>query len=271
MAKRENGAGSGGGAMTVAETLPKGRKGLTQALKTAEEKAGPGGKAFGRSIPAADKGDKSGKMKIDVASLTVQPSRMTVTVVGTETLIVHNFGAKAIKQILDKQIGKAKPGPRALKDPFNDFRESLYIIDEKKVPKTKLEPGQAWKYVPDTFGFPASGFKKAMVSACSMVEGVKKTWIRGLVHIHGNYLPIMYKSLVMRQDTVRVGPFGKKSADIRFRGEFHDWKIEMQISYNRSAISPEQIAMLLNNAGFSVGVGEWRPEKDGSHGTFAIA
>lgn len=265
MAKRD---GSNGATGLIEAPVVKGRKGLTDALKLAEQKAAPGGKAFGRSIPAPEKG---GKMKIDVTSLTVQPSRMTLTVVGTETLIVHNFGAKAIAQILGKQTGKAKPGPRALKDPFNDFRESLYIINEKKVPKNRLEPGQAWKYVPDTFGFPASGFKKAMVSACSMVEGVKKTWIRGLVHIHGNYLPITYKSLVMRQDTVRVGPFGKKSADIRFRGEFHDWSIEMQISYNRSAISPEQIAMLLNNAGFSVGVGEWRPEKDGSHGTFAIA
>lgn len=264
MAKRENGSGGGS---AVAEAPAKGRKGLTDALKQAEEKAAPGGKVFGRSIPA----EKPGKMKVDVTQLMIQPAKMTIWIAGLTPLLVHNFGAKAIKQILDKQTGKAKPGPRALKDPFVDFRESLYIINEKKVPKNRLEPGQAWKFCPDTFGFPASGFKKAMVSACSMVEGVKKTWIRGLVHIHGNYLPITYKSLVMRQDTVRVGPFGKKSADIRFRGEFHDWSIEMQISYNRSAISPEQIAMLLNNAGFSVGVGEWRPEKDGSHGTFAIS
>jgi hypothetical protein len=260
MAKRDNGSGD----TAVAEAPVKGRKGLKEALLDAEQKATKGGKAFGRSIP------EKTPMKIDATKLTIQPAKMTVWITGLTPLLVHNFGAKAIKQILDKQIGKAKPGPRALKDPFSDFRESLYIINEKKVPKTKLEPGQAWKYVPDTFGFPASGFKKAMVSACSMVEGVKKTWIRGLVHIHGNWLPITYKSLVMRQDTVRVGPFGKKSADIRFRGEFHDWRIKLEISYNRSAISPEQIGMLINNAGFSVGVGEWRPEKDGSHGTFAI-
>jgi hypothetical protein len=103
------------------------------------------------------------------------------------------------------------------------------------------------------------------------VDGIPKTWVRGLVHIHGDLLPIEYKNLVMKQDTVRVGPFGKRSADIRFRGEFHDWQIKLKISYNKNAISPEQIAMLINNAGFSVGVGEWRPEKDGSHGTFGIA
>jgi hypothetical protein len=266
MAKR-NGAVNGG--VAEAEAPARGRKGLSMALKQAEENMVEGSRKFGRRLPDTQKPGKA-PMKIDVAKLMIVPARMTVTIQGTETLIVHNFGAKAVKQILDKQTGKAKPGPRALKDPFSDFKESLYIINEKKVPKTRLEPDQAWKYVPDTFGFPASGFKKAMVSACSMVEGVKKTWIRGLVHIHGNYLPIRYKKLVMRQDTVRVGPFGKKSADIRFRGEFHDWEIDLEISYNRSAISPEQIAMLLNNAGFSVGVGEWRPEKDGSHGTFAI-
>lgn len=259
------GSGNGSSAATVPAPVSKsGRRQLTEALDQAAENAVPGGKKFGRSIP------EKTPMKIDVSKLTIQPSKMTVTIKGLTPLLVHNFGAKAIRQILDKQTGKAKAGPRALKDPFADFRESLYVINEKRVPKKRLDVGQSWPFVKDTFGFPASGFKKAMVSACSMVEGVKKTWIRGLVHVHGNLVPIKYKELIMRQDTVRVGPFGKKSADIRFRGEFHDWSVDLEVSYNRSAISPEQIAMLINNAGFSVGVGEWRPEKDGSHGTFAI-
>lgn len=215
------------------------------------------------------RGTKKGSLKsIDATTLMVQPAILEVTISGITPLLVHNFGAKAIKQILDKQTGAPKTA-RAKKDPFVEFRESLYVIDEKKVPKTRLETGGSWKYIPDTFGFPASGFKKAMVTACSFVEAIPKTRVRGLVHIHGDLLPIKYGKLVMRMDTVRIGGFNKV-ADIRFRGEFHDWSIKLRISYNKNAITAEQIAMLINNAGFSVGVGEWRPEKDGSHGTFSI-
>lgn len=220
--------------------------------------------------PAKAPRAKKGSIKeIDASSLMVQPAIMEVEVSGITPLLVHNFGAKAIKQILDKQIGAPKTA-RPKKDPFQEFMESLYVIDSKRVPKGRLEIGQSWKYVPDTFGFPASGFKKAMVTACSFVEAIPKTRVRGLVHIHGDLLPIKYSKLVNRQDTVRIGNFGSKTADIRFRGEFHDWSIKLRISYNKNAITPAQIAMLINNAGFSVGVGEWRPEKDGSHGTFAI-
>lgn len=228
--------------------------------------------ALKNAMETTTKGGRSPKAKmkeIDASSFMVKPAIMEVKVVGLTPLLVHNFGAKAIKQILDKQTGEAKT-MREKKDPFKEFVESLYIINPKRVPKTKLSTGEHWGYCADTFGFPASGFKKAMVTACSFVDGIPKTRVRGLIHIHGNVLPIKYEKLVMRQDTVRVGPFGRKVADIRFRGEFHEWSVVLRIQYNKNAITPAQIGMLINNAGFSVGVGEWRPEKDGSAGTFAI-
>lgn len=208
--------------------------------------------------------------EIDASQFMVKPTIMEVTLEGLTPLLVHNFGAKAIREILEKQMGKAKP-KRDHKDPFQDFIESLYIIDQDKVPKEPLEPGGHWKYFPDTFGFPANAFKKAMVNACSFVEGIPKTRIRGVVHVHGDILPLKYSKLVLRQDTVRIGKWNSKTSDIRFRGEFHDWSVKLRLQYNSNAITPEQLAMLINNAGFSVGLGEWRPEKDGSHGTFAIA
>jgi len=277
MANRINGNGNGGVLDAPAKRGP-GRPRKTALLEapvrrgpgrprkeitepSAEAPAPPGKAAFGKR--------PKGQLVIDVQKLMVAPKVLEVTVVGLTPLLVHNFGAKAIKQILDKQTGEAKT-MRAKKIPFNDFVESLYIIDRRRVPKTELEPGQSWKYVEGAFGFPASGFKKSMVSACSFVDGIPKTWVRGLIHIHGDLLPIKYERLVMRQDTVRVGPFGRKTADIRFRGEFHGWSVKLRISYNANAIKPEQIGMLVNNAGFAVGVGEWRPEKDGSSGTFAI-
>lgn len=262
--KRTGSNGSNGGTAAPTEAPVKRgpgrpRKAVTDALAAT---AAPAKRGFGSR-------GKANLSVVDVTKLVVKPSVMEVTITGITPLLVHNFGAKAIKQILDKQIGEAKP-MRAKKDPFVDFTESLYIIDPKRVPKQHLSPGDSWKFVPDCFGFPASAFKKAMVAACSFIEGIPKTWVRGLIHVHGDLLPIKYSRLVMRQDTVRVGPFGRKVADIRFRGEFHDWSIRLKLSYNANAIQPTQIAMLITNAGFSVGVGEWRPEKDGSLGTFGI-
>ena len=267
MKKVNGGNGSNGGALAEAPVKRgpgRPRKAVTDALADAPAARAPKA-GFGRKPQGT-------LTAIDVSKLMVKPRVMELTITGLTPLLVHNFGAKAIRQILDKQIGEAKT-IRAKKDPFADFVESLYVINPKRVPKQKLEADGEWQYVPDTFGFPASAFKKAMVAACSFVDGIPKTWVRGLIHVHsqfGNLVPIKYKRLVMQQDTVRVGPFGRKVADIRFRGCFHDWSIRLRISYNENAIKAPQIGMLLNNAGFSVGIGEWRPEKDGSFGTFAI-
>ena len=72
----------------------------------------------------------------------------------------------------------------------------------------------------------------------------------------------------MREDMVRIA---MGTADIRYRGEFTEWRVEVPISYNADVISPAQIANLFNIAGFGVGVGEWRPQRNGSYGRFHVA
>jgi hypothetical protein len=72
----------------------------------------------------------------------------------------------------------------------------------------------------------------------------------------------------MRQDTVRIG---MGTADIRFRPEFPAWSAVLKVRLNRRSMTLEQLVHLINQAGFSVGVGEWRPEKDGSYGMFHVA
>ena len=72
----------------------------------------------------------------------------------------------------------------------------------------------------------------------------------------------------MREDMVRIG---MGVADMRYRAEFWPWHAELEISYNTRALSLEQIMNLLNTAGFGVGIGEWRPERDGDKGRFHCA
>ena len=162
--------------------------------------------------------------------------------------------------MLDKQMKKAKQA-KVAKNPKQDFLSSLYWLDgmPKKPTLAKLEKAE--------FGFPAIGFKASAVNACSHVDGLTKVLARGAFHINGELVKINGDAPTMREDMVRVG---MGTADLRYRGEFKQWSAEFDVRYNASVISPAQIVNLFNVAGFSTGVGEWRPQKDGSYGMFHV-
>ena len=45
---------------------------------------------------------------------------------------------------------------------------------------------------------------------------------------------------------------------------------ELLVKFDADRVTVEQIANLLNHGGQTVGVGEWRPEKNGTFGTFQV-
>lgn len=184
-----------------------------------------------------------------------------VKLVGDSPLIVHAWDEKAKRMILDKQMKKATTGKEA-KDPFMDFCNSLYWLTEKPENPTMEDVMRA------RFGFPVTAFKAAAVDA-GFQQGIlaKKTTARGAFHIVGEFATIDGIP-TMREDMVRVG---MGTADIRYRGEFREWSKVLTIRYNPNAMSDAQIINLLNIGGFSNGVGEWRPSKDGAFGTFHVA
>lgn len=173
---------------------------------------------------------------------------LSFRLVGDSPLICHAWDTKAKQEMLDKQMKKAKQAKEA-KDPDACFRASLY-------------------YTPDgRYGFPSVAFKSAAVDACSHIQGITKVVARGAFHIIGDMVEIEGEP-TMRQDMVRIG---QGTADIRFRGEFRSWAATVTIRYNAAVISAEQIVNMFNTGGFAVGVGEWRPQKDGSFGMFHVA
>lgn len=172
--------------------------------------------------------------------------RVAFELVGDSPLIVHAWSEKAKRQMLDKQMKKASKGKEA-KDPVADIEACFY----------RLPNGD--------YGFPTIGVKASMVSAARFLD-LKMTVLRGAFHIDGELLPIIGEPRG-REDMVRVG---MGVADIRYRPEFPDWRIPATIKFNASVISAEQLANLLNVAGFGVGIGEWRPEKNGSYGRFHV-
>jgi hypothetical protein len=59
-----------------------------------------------------------------------------------------------------------------------------------------------------------------------------------------------------------------RTPDVRFRPEFTTWSARFVVQYSE-LMSNETVIDLVDRAG-SVGVGEWRPEKNGSFGTFEV-
>ena len=184
-------------------------------------------------------------VQVELPPIDVQ--HIQVRVVGDSPLITHRWSEKARKEMLDKQMKKAKSAKEA-KDPEVDFRSSLYPY-----------PGGG-------YGFPSVAFKNAAVSACRFSDGIKMTHARGAFHVQDELVKIDGEP-TMREDMVRIG---MGTADIRFRGEFRDWSASLRVSFNRNVFSPAQIMNLFNLAGFGVGVGEWRPEKNGQFGRFHV-
>ena len=172
--------------------------------------------------------------------------KMRLTLVGDSSLICNQWSGKGKKEMLDKQMKKAKQAKEA-KDPQRDYEESLY----------KMGRG---------YGFPAVAFKAAAVNACSHISDVTKVAARGTFHIDGELVPIK-GTPSMREDMVRIG---MGTADLRYRGEFKKWEATFDVRYNSSMMSAEQICNLFNTAGFAIGVGEWRPQKNGSYGMFHV-
>ena len=184
------------------------------------------------------------KIEIDVVKFKVR---------GITPLIVHKFSEKSKQQILDKQMKKASTGKEA-KDPQQQYEGSLYKFSDGK-----------------RTGFPAVGFKAGMIRAAKQLDMVMID-TRGHFHImadEGDLVEIKGEPH-MCEHMVRIG---KGVSDVRFRGLYDPgWEATLEIQYFKNGISVEQLAQLISLAGFSCGIGEWRPEKSksGSYGLYEL-
>ena len=183
----------------------------------------------------------------------IKKTRMLVPIIGTAPLIVHAWSQKAKQQMLDAQQGKKKA--KEIRDPDADYRASLYYTQD------------------GGFGFPVLAFKAATIRAAKLV-GVRMTDARQMFFMHGDLAADKSMELApiigeprMREDMVRVGMGG---TDLRYRAEFLEWQSLLSVEFYESFISQDSLLSLIEFGGESVGIGEWRPEKDGQNGTFKI-
>lgn len=209
----------------------------------------------------------------------IEVKKATVHIVGDSPLIMHAWSEKAKRMMLEAQTGKKKGKEREIKRPADDFVQSAYWLTGKpSYPDTATDEECVEAFEEAiangaTFGFPATAFKQASISAAYRLEWVKNQMgLRGAFFIDGDengMVRIYSDPPVIREDMVKIG---MGTADIRYRAQFNNWSADLEITYNAAGgFSFENIINAINAGGFICGVGEWRPERDGNFGQYHVA
>lgn len=221
---------------------------------------------------------------IQIKPLSIE--KMKIRAVGIDPLITHAWSEKAKKEMLDSQQGvKPAKSKKPYRLPFDEFARSLYwltpmpttkwkdpitneirdIVTEELFEKALAEGAK--------FGFPANAFKMCANSAAYRGGYVKDQMrLRSAYFINpvngGEYVEVHGDMPVWREDMVKLNG---STADLRYRGAFVNWYCDLVLEYNANGGVPKSdIINYLSYGGYGVGVGEWRPEKDGQFGRFRV-
>lgn len=176
-----------------------------------------------------------------------------VPIIGTSPLIMHRFSEKAKRAMLDAMQGRKSP--KQPKDPQAEYEAAFY------------------RFKDGTAGFPAIAFKASAVGGARFYSGITMTALKqfmffdGEVGVDGQKLVRIEGEPRLREDVVRVG---RNGTDLRYRPEFPEWRTTLTVTYVTSALTRGSVLSLIDAGGMGVGVGEWRPEKDGDFGCFQV-
>lgn len=189
-------------------------------------------------------------------AITLKPivqSKVTFYIKGISPLIQHAWTVKAL-EMLRMSAAERKKQPKVDRNPEQEAKDSCYRTDSGE------------------HGIPLTAFKAALISAAHKDYGLEKTLLRksffipctdscGIVPIEtdGEY--------IIREDIVRIG---HRLTDLRYRPQFNQWRVKISAQIDAALLKPEEIVNLINRAGFSVGIGEWRPENGGEFGRFEL-
>jgi hypothetical protein len=191
-------------------------------------------------------------------------------IVGDTPLIVHAWSKKAKDEMLAKQVGATRGG-KEKRDPQQDFVNSLYPMGEDE----------------KTFGFPATGFKNAVLSSAHKDKGVARSSVMQALWINADIVSvrpalagavcdmplirIFGSEPECREDMTKIGSGLNRVANLAYRAQFRIWAMRISGRFNGSVLTADQLAFLIQEAGLASGLGEWRNERRGVFGSFHLA
>lgn len=190
-----------------------------------------------------------------MSSITLKPIvpiKLSFWIRGTSPLIQHAWSDKGLK-MMRMSAAERKKQPKTQREPQQEAESATYRTDE------------------GAYGIPLTAFKAALVGAAHKDFGLEKTLLRKAFFVpsadSGRVVAMECEEPIVREDIVRVGA---GQTDLRYRPQFDRWRVNILAEIDGELLSGQDVANLVNRAGFSVGIGEWRPERGGEFGRFEL-
>lgn len=201
---------------------------------------------------------------------------VTVKLKGVTPLVTNPFSLKQMRMIEDKQHGVAKTKKHDIRNEWQDFSESIYWLSEPPAEYTEDGVSEAMKH--GRYGFAVGGVKDSAVSA-AMRRGLVKNAVtgRGLFRIVGTeqdriYMKQCVEIITPEPPKMRVDCLStfNSGADMRYRPQFDEWRMQFDVMFDSGAISVDQLLTWFKLGGFACGLGENRAEKGEGWGSYTL-
>ena len=175
---------------------------------------------------------------------------------GVAPLVIHRFSSKTKNEMKQKmETGKAASSRKNREPKLTDdlYQESRYISED------------GWD------GFHAGAIRKAMISACRLVN-FKMTLAKLSIFIIRDgwdkkepQIPLVriYGTPIKQEDIARVATGGPY---VTVRAAFRQWSAKIKIRWDADQFTIDDIFNLLSRVGMQVGICEGRPDSKESAG-----
>lgn len=188
--------------------------------------------------------------QVQIVELT--RAKIVYHIVGDTPLLMNSMSVKAQRELLlprGRKTAAEKQG--SLKhDPVQEYRDSIY---------------RARKGSETVLALLNTQFKAALCTAALDVPGAKKAQIGRLTSIEGGEKLALYGVPQIMCSVVRSADINK-TPDIRTRCIVPRWACTVEVTYTIPVLNATVISSLFATAGYTMGVGDWRPQK--GSGTF---
>lgn len=199
---------------------------------------------------------------VDVVIPELKKATAYIQLIGVTPLIMHRFGELAVADLERTQVGDEEPKVRRRKkarNPDAEFRDALWLLagDRQGDLSTCI------------FGWPTRAIKRCIVIAGQRFGSEHGTILNGAISMPTTMVRLDGPPPVMGTDMVRLSGINRPTS-VAYRPYFEPWSMVVPVQFNPDWVAKEQLINLFRIGGFSIGLGDWRVEKKGTFGQFAI-